>query len=85
MTMKTASGIGRPTLFAALSAGAKTYFRCSFSIFFFNDLTERLDGCMYKRGVSCFNSGWLLGILYLYSPHSVWFLFAGTPFHHANL
>ena len=36
------------TLFAALSAGAKTYLRCSFSIFFFNDLTERLGGCLYK-------------------------------------
>ena len=40
------------TLFAALSAGAKTYLRCNFSIFFFNDLTERLGGCLYKCG--CF-------------------------------
>ena len=38
------------TLFAALSAGAKTYIRCNFSIFFFNDLTERLGGCLYKCG-----------------------------------
>ena len=38
------------TLFAALSAGAKTYLRCNFSIFFFNDLTERLGGCLYKCG-----------------------------------
>ena len=38
------------TLFAALSAGAKTYLRCNFSIFFFSDLTERLDGCLYKCG-----------------------------------
>ena len=40
------------TLFAALSAGAKTYIRCNFSIFFFNDLTERLGGWLYKCG--CF-------------------------------
>ena len=40
------------TLFAALSAGTKTYLRCDFSIFFINDLTERLDGCLYKYG--CF-------------------------------
>ena len=40
------------TLFAALSAGAKTYLRCNFSIFFFSDLTERLDGCLYKCGCS---------------------------------
>ena len=38
------------TLFAALSAGAKTYLRCNFSIFFFNDFTERLDGCLNKCG-----------------------------------
>ena len=37
-------------LFAALSAGAKTYSRCNFSIFFFNDFTERLDGCLNKCG-----------------------------------
>ena len=40
------------TLFAALSAGAKTHVRCNFSIFFFNDFTERLDGCLNKCG--CF-------------------------------
>ena len=38
------------TLFAALSAGANTYLRCNFCIFFFNDLTERLGGCLYKCG-----------------------------------
>ena len=38
------------TLFAALSAEAKTYLRCNFSIFFFGDLTERLGGCLYKCG-----------------------------------
>ena len=26
------------------------YIRCNFSIFFFNDLTERLGGCLYKCG-----------------------------------
>ena len=38
------------TLFAALSAGAKTNLRCNFSIFIFNDFTERLDGCLNKCG-----------------------------------
>ena len=38
------------TLSAALSAGAKTYLRCNFSIFCFNDFTERLDGCLNKCG-----------------------------------
>ena len=38
------------TLFAALSAGAKTYLLWSFSIFLFNDFTERLVGCLYKCG-----------------------------------
>ena len=38
------------TLLAALSAGAKPYLRCNFSIFFFNDLTERLGGWLYKCG-----------------------------------
>ena len=38
------------TLIAALSVGAKTYLRCNFSIFFFNDFTERLDGCLNKCG-----------------------------------
>ena len=38
------------TLFAALSAGAKTYLLWSFSIFLFHDFTERLVGCLYKCG-----------------------------------
>ena len=38
------------TLLAALSAGAKTYLRCNLSISFFNDFTERLDGCLNKCG-----------------------------------
>ena len=38
------------TLFAALSAGAKTYLLWSFSIFLFNDFTERLVRCLYKCG-----------------------------------
>ena len=37
-------------LFAALSAGTKTYLQCNFSIFFFIDWTERLGGCLYKCG-----------------------------------
>ena len=38
------------TLFAALSAGAKTNLLCNVSIFLFNDFTERLDGCLNKFG-----------------------------------
>ena len=38
------------TLFAALSAGAKTYLLCNFSIFLFSAFTERLGGCLYKCG-----------------------------------
>ena len=38
------------TLFAALSAGAKTYLLWSFSIFLFKDFAERLVGCLYKCG-----------------------------------
>ena len=38
------------TLFAALSAMAKTYLLRSFSIFLLKDFTERLVGCLYKCG-----------------------------------
>ena len=38
------------TLFAALSAGAKTYLLCYFSIFLLSAFTERLGGCLYKCG-----------------------------------
>ena len=38
------------TLFAVLSAGAKTYLPCNFSIFLFSAFTERLGGCLYKCG-----------------------------------
>ena len=38
------------TLFAALSAGAKTYLLCNLSIFFFSAFTDRLSDCLYKCG-----------------------------------
>ena len=39
------------TLFAALSAGAKTYLLCNISIFLFSAFTERLGGCLYISGL----------------------------------
>ena len=50
------------TLFAALSAGAKTYLLWSFSIFLLNDFTERLVGCWYKCGCLVKFSIWMSNI-----------------------